>query len=165
MELLTPDFGLLFWNVLVFLLVLFILSKFAWKPLLAALNEREQTIEQALKSAENAKLEMQKLSADNEKLLVEARAKREEMLRDATKAASEIISKAREEAAVKANADLEAARQTILAEKGAAIAEIKNLVADLSVSLASTLVKKELSSDAAQKELVEKMLSQYTAKN
>ena len=161
MELLTPDVGLFFWSALVFLVLFLLLSRFAWGPIMAGLREREQHIEDALKSAQAAQAEMAKLTAQNEQLLQEARAKREELLRDAQKQASDLIEKARAEAAVRVTADMEAARQAIQTERAAAMAEIKNFVADLSISIAERVVQKQLASETDQQDLVKKMLADY----
>ena len=98
MELLTPDLGLIFWQLIGFLLLLFLLGKYAWRPILGALNERETSIEQALSAAEKAKAEMAQLKSENEKLLADARKEREAMLRDATAAANKLREEAREQA-------------------------------------------------------------------
>jgi len=161
MDLLTPDIGLFFWSALVFLVLLFLLGKFAWGPILAGLHEREDQIEKALKSALQAKEEMANLVAQNEKLAAEARAKREEILRDAQKQANEIIEKAREVAAKQAAADLDAARAVINTERAAAVAEIKNIAADLSLVIAEKVIKQQIGSDVAQQNLVKTLLAEY----
>lgn len=161
MELLTPDVGLFFWSALVFLVLLFLLSKFAWGPIMAGLREREQAIEDALSKAEKAKADLANLTAKNEQLLQEARAKKEEILRDAQKQAVEMVENARAEAATRAAADLEAARVAIQTERAAAMAEIKNFVADLSITIAERVVQKQLASEASQQELVKQMLGEY----
>ncbi|MES2388701.1 MAG: F0F1 ATP synthase subunit B [Bacteroidota bacterium] len=154
MDLVTPGLGLLFWQSMVFLLLLFVLGKFAWKPIMAGLHEREASIDAALKSAEKARHEMQALSNENEKLLAEARKERDRILLDATAAAAAIVAEARNEAGKKAAADLEAARQTIRTEKNAAVAELRNTVATLSLEIAGKVLRKDLSTDQSQKDLV-----------
>ena len=154
MDLVTPGLGLIFWQTFVFLLLLLLLSKFAWKPIMKALSERETNIDNALKAAEKARQEMQKLSADNDKLLQEARKERDIILRDAQAAAAVIVADARAEAGKKAAADLEAARQTIQNEKNAAVADIKNQVATLSLEIAEKVLRAQLSNDQAQTDLV-----------
>lgn len=158
---LTPDIGLFFWSAIVFIILLVLLRSFAWKPILAGLHEREKAIEDALSKAEKAKAEMAELTAKNEQLMREAIIKKDEILKDAQKQAVDIIEKARAEAATKAAADLEAARLAIQNERSAAMAEIKNYVADLSLSIASRVVQKELASDATQQDLVSKMLAEH----
>lgn len=160
MDLITPGLGLLFWQTIVFLVVLFILSRFAWKPITKALAEREHNIDSALKAAEKARSEMAQLTSQNEKLLQEARRERDNLLKDAQSNAVAIIAEAREEAARKAAADLEAARQLIKTEKNAAITELKNQVAAFSIEIAEKVIRKQLSNDAAQKELVESYIKQ-----
>lgn len=161
MELLTPEVGLFFWSALVFLVLLGLLSQFAWKPIMAGLKEREENIEQALKAAEEAKAEMARLTAQNENLLAEARIKRDELIKDAQKQAADLIETARAEASKKAAADLEAARQLIQTEREKALAEIKNVAAELSLSVAEKLVHRQLANDATQQELVKTLLAEY----
>ena len=160
MDLITPGFGLLFWNTITFLIVFFLLSKFAWKPILAALQEREDTITDALKSAELAKIEMANLQAQNAKLLDEARVERDKMLKDAQTASVNLI----EEAKIKANAEgnrlIETAKTAINSEKNAALAEVRGLAAEISVNIAEKILKKELNNDSAQKDLVKKYLEE-----
>lgn len=160
MELITPGLGLLVWTTVIFLTVLFILSKFAWKPIVAALREREEFIENALSSAEKAKAEMAQLKADNELLLQEARMERDKMLKDAQAVSSAIINEAKDKAAAESARLVESARQQINNEKNAAMTEIKNLVGETSVQIAELILKKNLSNDASQKELVEKYIKE-----
>jgi F-type H+-transporting ATPase subunit b len=161
MDLLTPEIGLFFWSALVFLVLLFLLGKFAWGPIMAGLHEREDQIEKSLKSALQAKEEMANLVAQNEKLAAEARAKREEILKEAQKQALDIIEKAREVAAKQAAADLEAARASINTERAAAVAEIKNIAADLSIRIAEKVIKQQISTDVAHQNLVKSLLAEY----
>lgn len=154
----TPDFGLLFWQTLTFLIVLFILGKFAWKPILGSLKERENTIEDALNAAKKAKEEMQKLQADNEKLLAEARLERDKILRDAQSAANNLITEAKEKAGAEGTRMIENARQAINNEKQAALTEVKNLAANLSIEIAEKVLKRELADEKAQKELVNEFI-------
>ncbi|WMJ72510.1 F0F1 ATP synthase subunit B [Cytophagaceae bacterium ABcell3] len=158
MELITPDFGLLFWQTLTFIIVLFILSKFAWKPIMQALKDRENTIEEALSSAQRAKEEMLQMKATNEKLLQEARLEREKILREAQATANEMVSKAKETAQVEGNRMIENARVAINTEKQAALTEVKNQAAELAIDIAEKLLRKELSDAAAQKELADKFI-------
>ncbi len=160
MELITPGLGLLVWTTVIFLSVLLILSKFAWKPIVSALKEREEFIENALSSAEKAKAEMAQLKADNELLLQQARLERDKMLKEAQAVSASIVNEAKEKASAEANRLVESARLQINNEKNAALAEIKNVVAETSVNIAELILKKSLGNDASQKELVEKYLSE-----
>jgi F-type H+-transporting ATPase subunit b len=121
MDLVTPELGLIFWTSLSFLILLFILGKFAWKPILNAVNDRENSIKDALKEAEKARLEMQNLKSDNEKILKEARAERDAMIKDAREIKDSMISEAKEEAKAQGTKLIEQAKTTIQNEKLAAI--------------------------------------------
>ncbi len=160
MEKLINEFsvGLFFWQAVVFILLLFLLKKFAWGPILNAVNEREQGIKDALDAAQKAKLEMTNLQADNEKLLQEARAERETMLKEAREIKASMIAEAKDEAQVEASKAIAGAQATIEAEKKAAVAELKQTVASLSIDIAEKIVKSELSNKDKQLELVETML-------
>ena len=142
MDLITPSTGLLFWTGIVFVSLLFIIGKFALKPILSAVNEREKHISEALEMAEKTKAEMQALKAENDQILKEAKEAATGMVEDAK-------GKAKEEAAK----IVESARQTINSEKAAAMAELKNHVASLSLEIAEKVVRQELSSDDKQKAL------------
>tara|TARA_R110001583_G_scaffold34185_5_gene115080 strand:+ start:1630 stop:2130 length:501 start_codon:yes stop_codon:yes gene_type:complete len=152
--------GLFFWQSLVFILLLLVLRKFAWKPILNAVNEREEGIKKALDSAEKAKLEMQNLQADNQKLLKEARAERESMLKEARDMKNKMIDDAKGEAQTQANKMIQQAQAAIESEKKAAMAELKNHVAGLSLEIAEKMVRKELSNKDKQLQLVETMLGE-----
>jgi F-type H+-transporting ATPase subunit b len=155
MDLITPGTGLIFWQLLGFLGLLFILIKFAWKPMLAALEERESSIENALKAAETARNEMANLKTANEKLLAEARLERDVILKKAQEASVKMIDEAKEDA-IKAGAQMIAnAKAVIETEKQAALADIKSQVASLSLDITEKLLRKNLSDDNAQKALVE----------
>ena len=160
MELVQPAFGLVFWMLLSFLTVLFILGKFAWKPILKALKERETSIEDALNSADKAREAMENLKSDNEKLLAEARAERERMLREARDTKDAIINEAKGKASAEANRLLQQAREIINTEKLAAITELKNQVATLSIEIAEKILREQLKDAAKQKELAEKYLKE-----
>ncbi len=153
MDLLTPGPGLIIWQAFVFLLLFFLLSKLAWKPILASLKEREQSIQQALDSAESAKKEMANLKAGNEKLLRETREERDKILRDARDAANRIHDQAQAEAKKNADRLIEDAKAVIQTEKNAALRDVKEQVAMFSLDIAEKLIKKNLSDDKAQKEL------------
>ncbi len=160
MKLVTPDFGLVIWMTLTFLTVLFLLSKFAWKPILKMISEREKTIEDALLSAEKAKLEMARMTASNEALLREAQAERDAMLKLARETKDQIIHEARTRATVEGERLISIAREAINNEKLAAVTELKNQVAQLSLQVAEKLVKHELSSDEKQKALANTLISE-----
>lgn len=158
MELITPEFGLIFWTGISFLVLLFILRKFAWKPILNSVNTREQSIKDALASAEAAKREMENLTADNERILKEARAEREALLKEAREIKTKMIADAEEDAKAKADKLIANAQAAIETEKKAAISELKAQVANLSVDIAEKVVKAELSDKDKQLKLVEGML-------
>ena len=144
MDLVTPDIGLIFWTTVSFAILYFILAKYAWKPILGAVNDREKSIKDALSAAEKAKEEMANLKSDNEKILNEAKLQREALLKDARDIKSKIISDAQNEATDKANKLIEAAKTAIDNEKSAAMKELKNTVVDLSLNIAEKLLSKEL---------------------
>lgn len=160
MKLVTPDFGLVIWMTLTFLTVLFLLSKFAWKPILKMISDREKTIEDALMSAENAKQEMARLTANNEALLREAKVERDALLKEAREAKDQIINEARSKASTEAERLIAIARESINNEKMAAVTELKNQVAQLSLQVAEKLVKQQLSSDEKQKELANTLINE-----
>jgi F-type H+-transporting ATPase subunit b len=160
MELITPGIGLLFWMLLSFSIVLFILKKFAWKPILNALRDRENSIEQALMAADRAKEQMAKLQADNEKILAEARLERDKLIKEAREMKDQIINDARIKAGEEGYKMIEAARGAIQNERTAAIDQIRQMVANLSVDIAQKLLLKQLDDDKSQKELIEKVLNQ-----
>jgi F-type H+-transporting ATPase subunit b len=160
MDLVTPDVGLLFWTLLSFAILFFVLKKFAWKPIVGTVNDREQSIREALASAEKAKLEMENLHADNERILKEARVERETMLKEAREIKSKMITDAKDEAQTQANKMIEQAQAAIESEKKAAMAELKNHVAGLAVDIAEKVVREELSNKDKQLKLVESMLEE-----
>jgi F-type H+-transporting ATPase subunit b len=126
MNLITPDLGLLFWQFVVFLLLVFLLAKFAWRPILAGLREREESIENALRQADQAKLEMQALKAGNEKLLAEARQERDRILKEAGAMSEQLIEQAKQKATDEGARMIMQAREAIQNEKNAALAEVKH---------------------------------------
>ncbi len=150
--------GLFFWQFILFIGLILLLKKFAWKPILDAVNEREEGIKNALLSAENAKKDMQNLKADNEKLLAEARAERDTMIKEAREIKEKMINDAKSEAQVQAEKMIEQAKVAIASEKNAAIADLKNQVGSLSLEIAEKVLKGELANKEAQTKLVEKML-------
>ena len=158
MDLVTPEFGLIFWTSITFLVLLLILKKFAWKPILGAVSEREKGIKDALASAVEARKEMENLQADNERILKEARAEREAMLKDARELKNKMIDDAKQDAKIEANKLITQAQAAIEAEKKAAIADLKSQVAQISISIAEKVVREELSNTEKQEKLVESML-------
>ena len=160
MEKLLGEFsvGLFFWQTLLFVALILLLKKFAWKPILDAVNEREQGIKDALDSAEQAKQEMANLQADNEKLLKEARAERDAMIKEARDIKNKMIIDAKEEAKGEADKMVAQAQATIESEKKAAIADLKNQVASLSLEIAEKVVRENLSIDDKQQKLVKNLL-------
>lgn len=163
MNLVTPEFGLLFWQVLTFLIVLFILSRFAWKPIMDGLKERELGIENALSEAKKARDEMAGLKADNERLLMEARKERDNMIQEAQKVANGIVQDAKDKAHKESAALVQAAKDEIEVSKEAALAELKNYLASTSLQIAEKVIRKNLSSDASQQELVKELLSKTSS--
>lgn len=157
MDLVTPSIGLLFWTTLVFILLVVLLGKFAWKPILKAVKERETNISDALESATKAKNEMAQLKASNEKLLNEARAERDQMLKEARDQKKSLIEEAKTEAKVEADKIVAAARESIEGEKAAALAEIKSHVAELSIEIAEKVLAGKLDTEEKQKELATKL--------
>ena len=158
MDLVTPDIGLIFWTRVSFAILYFILAKFAWKPILGAVNEREKSIKDALSAAEMAKEEMASLKADNEKILNEAKIQRETLLKEAREIRSRIIADAESEATEKANKLIESAKTAIENEKSAAMKELNNTVVDLSLNIAEKLLSKELDNKEKQQENIQEIL-------
>jgi len=156
------SYGLFFWQTLLFIALLLLLRKFAWKPILNAIDEREKGIKNALDEAENARKEMQNLTADNERILKEARIERDILLKEAREMKDNIISEAKGAAKIQATKVIEQAQATIQAEKQAAITDLKNQVAELSLGIAEKVVREELSDKNKQIKLVEDMLKEVT---
>ena len=162
MDLLTPDVGLLFWTFISFAILFFVLKKFAWKPIVKTVNDRENSIKEALASADAAKREMQNLTANNEKLLKEARVERDAMMKEARELKTKLIADAKEEAKVEGAKMIANAQAAIQSEKKAAIADIKNQVASLSIEIAEKVVTEELSNKDKQLKLVSDLLGDAT---
>ncbi len=158
------SFGLFFWQLLLFVLLIWLLNKFAWKPILDAVNSREEGIKDALEQAEKAREEMAELQASNEKILKEARAEREAMLKEAREIKDKLINDAKDEAKIQAGKMIEMAKTSIEMEKQSAITDLKNQVAELSVEIAEKVIKKELSGKDQQLNLIKKMLDEATLK-
>jgi F-type H+-transporting ATPase subunit b len=159
MGLLNPSPGLLFWQIVVFGILVFALWKFAWKGIIAGLKEREGEIESALRLAEETRAEMAKLKADNEKLVAQARAERDAILREAKDAANNVIAEAKNTAIAEGNRIMSDARETIQQERVAVIAQMRKDVATLSIEIAEKVLRKELTDKATQQTLVSDFLS------
>ena len=158
MGLVMPNPGTIFWMLIIFGIVLFVLKKFAWKPILNALKEREESIANALNSAEEAKKEVAGLKADNDKVIAEARKEKDVILKEAKELKEKIVAEAKEKAAQEAQKTIDQAHQQIEAEKNAAINEIKNQVAELSVLIAEKVIQKELGNKGEQEKMVDGLI-------
>ena len=159
MDLLTPELGLFFWTLVAFLAVFLILKKFAWKPILNSLGEREKGIADSIATAERVKAEMSQLQAENEKLLVQAREERSTMLKEAKEMKDRMINDAKEQAKTEANKIIIDAQQQIQQQKNAAIAEVKNEIGNLAIEVAGRILRKQLSAADGQ-EAYMKMLAE-----
>ena len=157
MDLLTPSVGTIFWGTIVFVILLLLLAKFAWKPMLTAVKEREDSIADSLALADKTKHEMQQLQAQNENLLKEARAERDNIIKEANDAGKRLVVEAKDIAKTEADRMIADAQLAINNEKNSAMAEIKTHVAALSLEIAETIVKGQLSSDDKQKALANQL--------
>lgn len=157
MDLVTPAIGQLFWGGLVFIILLVLLKKFAWKPILSAVDARENSIKESLELADKTKAEMKQLNAQNESLLKEAKAERDKMIKEAVETGKRLIAESRDEAKQQHDKIVEDAQKVINAEKAAAISELKTTVAALSLEIAEKVIKGELSADEKQKALADKL--------
>ena len=155
MDLLTPEIGLFVWTLIAFLFVLFILRKFAWKPILKTLNERETGIADSIAAAEKVKEEMKQMQAQNEALLAQAREERSQLLKEAKETKDRIISEAKEQAKAEANRIMEDTRLQIEQQKNAAMTAVKNEIGNLAVEVAEKILRKQLSNQEAQQGLVQ----------
>ena len=158
MQLVTPAIGLMFWTVVIFILLLVILKKFAWKPILKAVDDRNNSITEALSSAEKAKAEMEELSANNEKILQEARIERDSIIKEARAIKENTISEAKNKASIEAEKIILSAKEQISNEKMKAMTELKNEIADISIQMAEKIIKSELKDSESQKKLIEETL-------
>lgn len=155
MDLITPDLGLVFWTGLTFIILMFILAKFIWKPLMAVVNKREESIQSALDLAKKTNAEMEKLKTQNENLLREARIERDEMIKEAKETTVQMVEGAKAKAKEEADKIVENARISIVAEKNAAMTELRNEVAGIALEIAEKILRKELSTDDKQKQLAQ----------
>lgn len=158
MELIKPGFGLIFWMSISFISVLLILRKFAWPIILKSLKDREESIANALNAAAKAKEEMAALKADNEKLIMQARLERDQLLKEARDTRDSIVAEAKNKAQVEANKIMAQARESINNDKNAAITELKNQVATMSIDIAEKILRHELSNDEKQKTLMDNLI-------
>ena len=165
MDLVTPDVGLLFWTFCSFAILYFLLKKFAWKPILGSVNDREDSIREALLAAENAKKEMENLKSDNEKILKEAKIERENMLKDAREIKTKLISDAENQAKEQASKMIDSAQLAIQNEKNSAMNELKQTVVELSVGIAEKVISSELEDKNKQLKVVENMLNDASLNN
>ena len=166
MEKLITEFsiGLFFWQTVIFIFLILLLKKFAWKPILDAVNEREEGIKNALLSAEKAKEEMASLQSDNEETLKKARSERDSLLKEAREIKQQLIDEAKSEAKNEAKKIISQAQETIQNEKKAAISDLKNQVATLSIDIAEKVLKEKLSDDKTQMNLVKDLVKDVTLK-
>ena len=160
MDLVTPGIGMIFWTTLFFLILLFILGRFAWPAILAAVVARNDSIRKALESAEKAREEMAQLQSDNEKILAEAKAQRDALMKEARDVKDKIIAEAKDKASEEANKLLKNAREAIQNEKNSAISEMKIQMTELSIDIAEQILRKKLGNDKEQKELVDKLVDE-----
>jgi len=162
MEKLISEFsiGLFMWQSIVFVALILLLRKFAWKPILNAVNDREEKIESALEAAEKAKIDIANLKSQNEDMRKEALAERDNLLKEAREIKDKIVAEAKGAAKEEGDRIIESARDTIKNEKMAAITEIKNQVATLSIEIAEKIVKEKLSADDKQKALVDGLVEE-----
>lgn len=160
MDLVTPGIGMIFWSTLFFLVLLVILGKFAWPAILTAVKARNESIRQALESAERAKEEMAKMQADNEQILAEAKAERDALMREAKAIKDKMIAEAKEKASEEAAKLVKNARESIQREKTGAINDMKVQMASLSVDIAEKILRAKLEESKAQKELVDKLINE-----
>mgnify|MGYP000031677183 CR=1 FL=1 len=158
MGLVTPGLGLIVWMTIAFLIVFFVLAKYAWKPIMKALKQREQSIDEALHEAEKAREEMKNLKAGNEELLKKAKEEREEILKEARKMSDKIVEEAKSNAEGEANRIMEEAKERIHYERMSAVTELKNEVANLSIEIAEKVLKQELSDTDKHQELIKEQL-------
>lgn len=157
MDLLIPSFGLIFWTLLAFLIVFFILKKFAWKPILQSLREREQSISDSLATAEKVRAEMAQMRSENEALLAKAREERGQLLKEARDTKEKIINEAREQAKLEAAKIISDAQAAIEQQKMAALTDVKNQVGQLVIEVSRKVLRRELSQPAEQEKYIRQL--------
>ena len=158
MELVTPGIGLIFWTSVVFIVLIILLKKFAWSPILKAVDDRNNSINEALSSAEKAKSEMEQLSADNKKILNKALIERDAIIKEARDIKIKTIADAKNNASIEAEKIISSAKEQIKNEKMKAMTELKNEIADISIQMAEKIIKTELKDAKSQKKLIEEDL-------
>ena len=158
------SFGLFFWQLFIFVGLVLLLKKYAWKPILDTINERESSIKDALSAAAAAREEMENLQADNQRILKEARAERDTLLKEARTSSNQIVEQAKAEAKKEADKIMQQTQEAIANEKAAAVEDLKRQVAGFSIEIAEQVLKSELESESKQKQLVEKLLSDVKLK-
>jgi F-type H+-transporting ATPase subunit b len=158
MDLITPAIGLIFWMLLIFGVLFFLLSKFAWKPIVNGLKEREHSIDSALRMAEETRAEMAKLKADNDKILAQARADRDLIIREAKNAADGVIAEAKDKAIIEANKVMADARTAIENERAGIVAQMRKDVSQLSLEIAEKVLRRELADKNTQQKLVSDLI-------
>lgn len=161
MDLVTPGIGLIFWTTISFLILLFLLGRFAWPQILRAVNKRNKTIEEALKSADNAREEMKELQAENEKVLKEARAQRDEILKEAREMREKMLDEAKKDTQTQIDKMKTDARDDIQQQKSEALKELKASVADISLEMAEKILKRELSDVKSQEQFIRNNLDEF----
>lgn len=160
MSLINPGFGLIIWMTLAFGIVLFVLAKYAWKPIMSALKEREESIESSLRAADKAKEEMKNMVLDNEKLLREAKDERDAILREGRRIREKMLEDAKEKATAEANQIVENAKLRIENEKKAALIELKNTIANYSIEFAEKILRQEMEDKKKQREYIDRLLKE-----
>lgn len=165
MSLLTPNPGLIFWMLVVFLVLVFVLAKYAWGPIINGLKERENEIQSALDLAKKTREDMAKLKSDNDKLILEANAARDRILKEAKEAADRLVEAAKTKATAEGNKLIESAREAIKNEQVAAVAQIKKEVAELSIQIAEKVLRRELADKSAQEKLVADLVKENVSLN
>jgi len=160
MSLLTPDFGLVFWMLLCFLIVLFILGKYGWPVIIGMINKRGEYIEESLKAAHEANEKLQNIKAEGEKILSQAKGEQINILKEAAKIKEQIICDAKDRAQAEAEKIIENAQAAILREKENAIKDIRSQVAELSIDIAEKVLRRELADEKSQTEMINKLLDE-----
>lgn len=162
MQFLIPDFGLLFWQSLAFIIVFFILKKFAWKPILSALNEREKNISDSIATAERVKMEMAQMKNENEAMMQKAREERGVMLKEAKELKDKIVSEAKEQAKLEANKILVDAQASIEQQKNAALTDVKNSIGNMVIEVTEKVIRRELAGKAEQEIYIRSLADDLT---
>jgi F-type H+-transporting ATPase subunit b len=160
MDLLIPSFGLIIWTLLAFLIVFFILKKYAWKPILSSLKERENTIAESLATAEKMKAEMAQFKSENEALLAKAREERAQMLKEARDMKDKIVNEAKDQAKIEANKILTDAQAAIQQQKMAALTDVKNQVGQLVIEVSQKVLRRELGNKSEQETYIRQLTNE-----